>query len=238
METSLGRIAVILVPRFGSELYNDPVDLVNMVREASKFAGQIGARVVSLTGLIPSATDYGCSIATGQPSSNELPAITTGHATTVSVVALTIEKIARLAGRELHEERIGFLGLGSIGTATLSLMLRCLPHPAEITLCDLHRSVNTERARELVRNAGFQGTVRIMESRPCVPADFYESTLIVGATNVPEVLDVRQIRPGTMIVDDSGPHCYSVPEAIRRLETEQDILFTRKSRGATGSTTD
>ena len=54
----------------------------------------------------------------------------------------------------------------------------------------------------------------------------YESTLIIGATNVPNVLDITQVQPGTLIVDDSGPHCFDSELAIQRLQQQEDILFT------------
>ncbi len=50
--------------------------------------------------------------------------------------------------------------------------------------------------------------------------------MIVGATNVPNVLDIMQVKPGTLIVDDSGPHCFSTEQAIQRFEEREDILFT------------
>ena len=50
--------------------------------------------------------------------------------------------------------------------------------------------------------------------------------MIVGATNVPDVLDITRVQPGTLIVDDSGPHCFSVPSAIERFQRQADILFT------------
>jgi len=40
------------------------------------------------------------------------------------------------------------------------------------------------------------------------------------------VLDIARLRPGTLIVDDSGPHCFATEPAIRRLEGQGDILFT------------
>jgi hypothetical protein len=40
------------------------------------------------------------------------------------------------------------------------------------------------------------------------------------------VLDVDRLRPGTLILDDSAPHCFSVPRAIARHEARRDILFT------------
>jgi predicted amino acid dehydrogenase len=223
LTTRLGRTAIILVPRFRSELYDDAPGLARTVNEAVRLAGRIGARVVSLAGLIPAATDYGRAIASAQGRS---PQITTGHATTVGSVVLSIEKIARMAGRDLRKERVGFLGLGSIGTATLELLLCRLPAPAEIMLCDLYGSAYTTRAMEVVRRSGFKGRVRVLISNPDVAPEFYECSLIVGATNVPDVLDVGRLRPGTMIVDDSGPQCYSVNDAVRRIEEQADILFT------------
>jgi hypothetical protein len=49
---------------------------------------------------------------------------------------------------------------------------------------------------------------------------------MLGATNVANVLDISRVRPGTVIVDDSGPHCFSVSAAVRRLSGAGDILFT------------
>lgn len=63
LETHWGRIAVLLLPRFRSELYSNKADLVDVIVEALEMAGRVGARTVSLTGLIPSATDYGAAIA-------------------------------------------------------------------------------------------------------------------------------------------------------------------------------
>jgi hypothetical protein len=54
----------------------------------------------------------------------------------------------------------------------------------------------------------------------------YDATLIIGATNAPEVLDVGQLRPGTLIVDDSAPHCFTLPLAIERAQRQRDILYT------------
>ena len=36
----------------------------------------------------------------------------------------------------------------------------------------------------------------------------------------------EQIRPGTVIVDDSGPHCFNADEAVQRFKAHEDILFT------------
>ena len=42
------------------------------------------------------------------------------------------------AGRDLSQEHLGVLGVGSIGLASLRLLLRILPHPQQISLCEVY----------------------------------------------------------------------------------------------------
>ena len=174
LETSWGRIAVIRLPRFSAELYNDKADLVRVIVEALEIAGRLGARTVSLTGLIPSATDYGRAVAEAISGRNDLPLISTGHATTVATVVLAVKKILQEGGRNLAQEQVGFLGLGSIGLTSLRLMLSCLPHPKSITLCDVYSKRDSlEKIRhELVRALGFRGLMRVVEARTEYPRNF------------------------------------------------------------------
>ncbi len=228
METRWGRIALIALPRFDFELYSDKDDLVSAITEALEMAGRLGARAVSLTGLIPSATDYGHAIAAAIADRKDLPAITTGHGTTSATIALSISRVLQEGGRDLTQERVGFIGLGSVGMSTLFLMLKCLPHPQEITLCDVYNKRKAlERIRqEVMDNSGFGGDTRIALSQGEVPPEIYNATLIVGATNVPDILDITRVKPGTVIVDDSAPHCFVPQLAAQRFKAKEDILFT------------
>ncbi len=99
-----------------------------------------------------------------------------------------------------------------------------LPHPAEILLCDVYAKRQTLEilAQSLRDHARFQGRIRIVTAEPNVPAAFYEATLIVGATNVPDILDVSCLQPGTLIVDDSAPHCFNPKEAVERFGRHRD----------------
>jgi len=228
METSLGRIGIITLPRFRSELYQDTTALLDLIIEALELARQVGARAVSMTGLIPSATGYGVAVAKAIAGREELPRITTGHATTAATVILAIKRILEESGRDLRHERVGFLGLGSIGRTVLRLMLRSLPHPAEITLCDLYSKLDSLEGirKELVNELDFRGSVKVFGATIGLPKEFYHSTLTIGATNVPEVLDLGLVREGTLIVDDSGPHCFNTEDAMRRFLDQEDILFS------------
>ncbi len=210
-ETHLGRIANIGLPRLRSRLYDDQSDLVTLILEALEISHRIGARVVSLTGLLPSATNYGQAIADVISANDRYPLVTTGHATTVSTVVMTIERILREAGKSLAEENVAFLGLGSIGYTTLRLMLHSLPHPKSITLCDIYSKLDhLKKVRDdLIRELKFAGLYSDRRVDGKVPHEVYDAGLIVGATNVPDVLDIEQLRPGTVIVDDSAPHCFN-----------------------------
>ncbi|WAN70078.1 amino acid adenylation domain-containing protein [Moorena producens JHB] len=227
-QTNLGRIGIIGLPRFISDLYSNQDDAVQVTIEALEMAGRIGAKFVSLTGLIPSATDYGLAITKAVANRHDLPKITTGHRTTGAAVVLTIKKICEQGGRDLSTEKVGFIGLGSVGMNVLPLMLKCLPHPQEITLCDVYSKLDfmEKIQQDLVQKFGFKGKINLALSKTTVPEQIYDSTLIVGATNVADVLDIMQVKPGTLIVDDSGPHCFSVEQAIKRFQEREDILFS------------
>ncbi|MCA9971601.1 MAG: amino acid adenylation domain-containing protein, partial [Anaerolineales bacterium] len=227
-ETAWGRLGLVLLPRFLPDLYADPAGTLDDIAAALAFAGELGARTVALTGLIPSATDYGRAIRAAVAGRPGLPRISTGHAVTTAAVVLTVERLLAESGRDLAAERVGFLGLGSIGAASLRLMLSVLPHPRALLLCDLYsKRAELEALRaELVGALGYRGEVVLIESRTAVPAPFYEATLMVGATSVADVLAVPALRPGTLLVDDSGPHCFDVAQAIRRFQDHGDILFT------------
>jgi amino acid adenylation domain-containing protein len=226
-ETPWGRVAGIMIPRLDTQLYQDRRDLLDVLGDAVRLSRHIGAKTVSLTGLLPSATDYGRALAEAL-AGEEVPGITTGHATTTSAVVLAIRRALDEGGRRIEGERIGFVGLGSVGVATLRLLLSCLPHPAELTLCDVYPKQEDLRAlhAELVDELGYRGPVRLVASRKEVPAEIYEATLIVGATNVPEILDVDRVAPGTILVDDSAPHLFSTEAALRRFRSRSDLLAT------------
>jgi hypothetical protein len=197
--TQLGRIGMLLLPLVEGQIYRSKEQLVSLISKALVMARQLGARTVSLTGLLASATNY----------ARRLPQVTTGHATTAGAVVLAIAHLLEVVGRNLANERVALVGLGSVGLSSLRLMLRHLPHPAELLLCDVYdKRVQLEAlARKLSSEAAYGGRVQVVASRGQAAAEIYDATLIVGATNVPDVLDVTRVRPGTLIVDDSAPHC-------------------------------
>ena len=221
-ETFLGRIAFIMLPILASELYAKKALLNTMLAQSRELVQRIGGDMISLTGLIPSALNYGQDIAP------QTPQITTGHAVTVSAVVLMVQKILAESGRSLQQENVGILGLGSIGLTSLRLMLHYLPHPQTLLLCDIYKKENALQVlrQEIIDKYGFQGDIRLLYSDREVPQEFYDATLMIGATNAPDILQVDKLQPGTVLIDDSGPHCLNANLAFERFNQRQDILMT------------
>jgi hypothetical protein len=136
--------------------------------------------------------------------------------------------LLREAGRTLEDETVMFYGVGSIGLGALELMLDVLPHPAELRLYDPYRSEQffAELQEKLQRGHRYEGIIRIVRERYGAADDFHAVSTIVGATNVENVIDVTKLAPGTLIVDDSWPHCMNSRDAFARFTQAADILYT------------
>lgn len=227
-ESVWGRVAVINLPFSTDALYYDNERMLADLVRGMEMAQKMGARTVALQGLIPSATDYGKTLQDAVADQPTMPTVTTGHATTTAAIGLNFAKLIRQGGRKLEEETAGFVGLGSIGTAALKVILTFLPHPRRLLLCDVASkdAYLTQLKQEVIETFNFKGEIEIVHAQSTMPDEIYESTLIVGATNVGNVLDVSKLRPGTMLLDDSAPHCFSPSLAIERFEQHADILFT------------
>lgn len=175
--------------------------------------------------MIPSATRYGEAIAESGP----LPAlVSTGHGTTSAAVVLSLLRALECSGRKLEQETVSFVGLGSIGRSVLRLMLKRLPHPRAIALSDVYSKGGSlaDLVRELRTRFEFRGALEIAMGGPRVADGVYRSSVIVCATNAPNVLEIGSLEPGTIIVDDSAPHCFDVTTAMQRIAEDADILVT------------
>lgn len=222
INTSLGRIGIIVLPVATRDVYAASATLCDLIPEATAMAHAMGAQFASLTGLIPSATNYAVGLATGPGRA----AVTTGHATTVSAVVFALQKMVEVAGRCLEDESVAWVGVGSIGSSALRLQLEVMPHPARIILCDLFQArARLDKLAETIHEVhGFEGEIHVACSE--VPDAAYDSRIIVGATNVAHVVDVGRLQPGTVLVDDSSPHCFDVSAAQARFAQSGDVLFT------------
>jgi predicted amino acid dehydrogenase len=224
--TPLGRSGLIAIPRFADELATLPSEtLLQEIRQAIAYAATLGARSVSLAGMLPAHTRYGYALLEADKSATQ-PALTTGHSTTVVAVVKTVQAALAATRQDLSTLTVGCLGVGSIGSGALQLLLTQVGQPAALMLCDLAGSgdrLNT-LAAELRHKFDYQGQVRIIEVGDCLPAELYAVDLLIGATSRPNLLDVAQLAPGSIVVDDSFPACLDIDQAIERMTTAQDLL--------------
>lgn len=228
ISTVWGSIGLYALPVLEEEVYQDTERLLSLGLGAIREARSLGARMVSLTGLIPSATGYGREFARRLGPEEEI-AVTTGHNTTTASMLLSLDRLLEESGRRLETETAAFLGLGSIGTSVLRLMLADGRIPQKILLCDLGaRREHLQGLREEVRGLwGSRYPVETVCSETgCVPESLFAARLLIGATNAARIVPVPRLAPGTLILDDSAPHCFSGDTAVERFVRRQDILFT------------
>ena len=222
-----GRIGVIMLPCYETDFYKDVETVKAPTMAALEMAAKAGAKTVSLTGVIPSTTDQGRTIEGWMEGREDLPAITTGDATRSATIVKSVEGILAEAERELENEVVTVVGLGSIGFGTLRLMLDVLPHPRRLILCDPYQTDDSMSCfRDRIRDAGFQGVIDIVKNGGALPPEVYQGSMVIASSNLPGVLDIKSLRPGTLVVDYSFPPVFRVDEAIKRFTKDRDILFT------------
>lgn len=228
LTTPLGDSGLIAMPYFADELSAMPkAALYESIQQAMQQAVAFGARAIALAGMLPAHTRYGYALLTTEHRTAQAM-LTTGHSTTVVAVVKTIQATLATTEQALSTLAVGCLGVGSIGSAALQLLLKIGGHPATLTLCDVVGSGDRLRAlaTTLHQKFDYQGNVRIIEVDECLPSELYTVDLLIGATSRPNLLDVMQLRPGTIVVDDSFPACLDVDQAIERMRRQQDILVT------------
>ncbi|MFH9685567.1 amino acid adenylation domain-containing protein [Streptomyces sp. NPDC017413] len=232
LSTPLGRSGFVCVPLFADELAPGD-DLLGHTARGVELASSLGARAVSLAGMIPSLTGYGFDVlravgTTGTVTSAAVgPAVTTGHAATVVSVVRTVHAALDATGQRLGSLTVAFVGLGSIGSSSLELLLtRAQQPPARLLLCDVPGSGPRlkELAEDLLERRLVEN-VEVVESDHGLPDAVYDARLIVAAVSGGgTLLDIDRLAPRTTVVDDSFPHCFDTSRAIGRMERAKDVL--------------
>lgn len=216
-----GTIALIVAPIGGRDLFNDTSVTRAVIGRSIDYASRLGVKCVALTGLIPAATDLGLSLKAPAGTS-----LTTGHPATAASMGLTIAAVAAAADRDLRDEVMSFVGLGAIGTASLQTVIARVAHPRALTLCDVpaKRGYLEALAHDIRVTHGFRGEIDIAITTGRIPDRVYQSSFFVGATNVPDVIEIKRLKPGSIVVDDSFPLCFDLHEAKRRFDATGDIV--------------
>ena len=227
--TNYGKTGVIFLPYYAEELYAVKKEqLLNSIDLAIEEAKIKGAKNISLAGNLPSRTNY-CYSVINNLKQLSVPAesinITTGHSCTVVAVVKTIQKVLKEMGLCIENLNIAVAGFGSIGQASLNLLLNKIGAPASIKIADLSSQIPAlHQPLEKIKN-NYKGKLSVIEIESEIPDEFYLADLIIGASSQGEILDIEKISPGTIIVDDSFPHIVNTLKAINRMKKEKDILI-------------
>ncbi len=226
LTTPLGRSGFICLPTFADELAPTAGgSLGRDVARAVRVASDLGARAVSLAGMIPAHTAYGFGIVADlDPAA---PRVTTGHAVTAASVVKTTLRALVEAGSDLSERTMTVVGLGSIGSSSLDLLLALeLGVPQRVLLCDVAgRAQHLSELAAALRNRGCSAEFEVCGPDLRLPVGAYQADLIIAAISADRTaLDIDLLRPGTIVVDDSFPHCFDTASAIRRMADQGDVV--------------
>ena len=196
-----------------------------VAQDSISLARENGAKVLCLGGLTASLMKYGRLL---DGVADDI-AITTGHTvTSISCVRTMAAAIDRF-GLEPEGEQLAVLGMGSVGSAFLELVLTQPWCPRSIVLSDLPEQRQSVQALidRLVPDlpAGVKLSF-VPSSRDGLAADHpvYNSRYVFSATSAADVIDVDQVMSGTLLVDDSQPHCWSRERAFQRVQRAGDII--------------
>lgn len=220
LETPLGNIAVVTVPLTFVDMIRDRQLVVGYGQAALDMVRAMGARHVSLSGLLASVLEYGALLDAPEG------VLTTGHATTAAAILLTVEAVLTQCRRMWRSETVSVLGVGSIGQTTIAAAIEAFGLPRRLILSDLaaKRAEITGFADDL--RAAHPGlSVSFADAASRGPDSVYESSLIVGSSSTPGALQVELIPPGGIVVDDSVPHCFNVGRAFARAGAAKDIIM-------------
>lgn len=223
-------VGLLFMPRLAEDLL-DPALRAEARRiveqDCVALAHANGARVLCLGGLTASLLQYGRRYKTEGEGSLR---ITTGHSVTAISCVRTMLAAAERTDGNLTDKRLAVVGAGSVGAAFLRLLSTRDVVPKEIVIVDL--AAQKKRVDGLVEELQAALTDRCVVSAALNPSrgalsddsPVYHCELVFTATSVPDVVDIAKVAPGTVLVDDSQPHCWSREDAWRRFRDVGDIV--------------
>eukprot|EP01084_Bolivina_argentea_P095392 171511_1 len=235
----IGNQLSIYLPFNYSETFKNKEMQKQLVREIIKqiqYGYELGIKHFTFLATTPSLTNYGRDVIEELKVVNNALlnsiVITTSHATTLACMTVNTQFVLKHTNRNIRNEIIGVLGCGSIGYGSILTLISTLnktEYPNKILLCDTKKKLNRviQLKNDLQNIFKYNGNnIDIIISKKETTNDlFYESTLILGATNRANVLNPDKLRRGCIIVDDSAPHCFDEVKAWKRFKNQKDIFF-------------
>jgi predicted amino acid dehydrogenase len=220
--------AYLFLPAFGDTIM-DPRTRGScrlLLNEALRSAAEAGARTVCLGGLTASLSGYGRRV---RRLADELGLrLTTGHSMTGVSVYRTYRRALAELGLEARKTSLCVAGLGSVGGAFLRLLELRQLLPASLTIIERPSRADHVRAevKRLCEELGVAAQMELTEPNGSLVSDSacYRSQAIVSAVSTTEAIDPHRVAPGTVLVDDSQPPCWSRAAAWKRCRDDLDIV--------------
>lgn len=178
----------------------------NQAIEAARFAQRQGVKIIGLGETLASATYHGQTIEKLVPGIM----VTTGHALTTYYIKETLLHAAREINLNIKDSSITIIGAnGSIGTSTTTMLVG---EVNRLTLVD--KPQNTGVLKQKVQRLPTNSTQICVEEdldRALWQADFVISAIANQDSDA--IINTSQLRPGTIIIDDSQPPSISLETA-------------------------
>lgn len=222
-------VGLLFLPVFAAEIMHPATRSrcrAFLKNEGMAAAAASGARVLCLGGLLGSLSGYGRHVEDSAIASGMT--VTTGHSLTAISVLQTYRRTLAELALEPSKGTMAILGVGSVGWGFARLLAESPAVPRHITLVDTPRCAEKlEEFATILRGYGrftveCESTDRhgvLSPSSAC-----YNSQFLVSAVSMPDVIDISQVAPGTVLIDDSQPYCWSRTQAWERCRTQLDIV--------------
>jgi len=221
-------VGILFLPFFADEV-TDPRSMAIcrkiLQEEGVKTAGEFGAQIVCLGGLSAALSQYGKRIK-GHTDKYGIT-ITTGHSLTINSVMRTYLKAIKDLEYGPEDKQLTVIGMGSIGSGFCRLLAQQKQLPKRIVLIDKpnradHLELMAQELRAAMPSEIFTETTSLNGDLRTDSA-LYQSEFVVSAVSNAYVIDINKVAPGTVLVDDSQPYCWSRQEAWKRCLAKKDI---------------
>jgi predicted amino acid dehydrogenase/acyl carrier protein len=226
IEASIGRVGAFMLPVTARELFSEPSHTRELVHRSIELASAQGAKVMTLTGLLPSATGYGEGLGLNGGRAKNI-AVTTGHALTTAIIVTNMVDLLDRCGRSIESEDLSIVGLGSVGRSVLELIMRRLARPRKLVLCDIYSKMDDLEALRLRVRDEYQyaGVVEIVSGDNGLPNQVLGTRLIISAVDRTGLIDPDQLAAGTILLDDSYPPTFETEAAWERMKVRRDVVI-------------
>lgn len=222
-------IGLLFLPVFASEIMH-PASRQRcrsfLKHEGMAAAVASGAKVVCLGGLLGSLSGYGRHVQDIANSAGMI--VTTGHSLTAISVLQTYRRAISELSLEPSAGSMAILGVGSVGGGFARLLADSPSVPRHVTLVDTPRRAKhvEDFAEELRRCGRFSVSCEFTDRDGVLlpKSACYNTQFLVSAVSTPEVVDIDRVAPGTVLIDDSQPYCWSREKAWQRCRTQLDIV--------------